>query len=414
MRFRIGLLTTVLMLVFPRSARVDSNSDSIVSACAAFGTDGSSATATSDNSHIKLEVDDSGAMLSLTAPVRYPLRDVFTATQVARRYSSCRVYFSHDNQYVAFGFQSQFFQPRAAYLQVIVADLQSRKWVGNWGVEPQPESPSTISLAGFLEGTDSLVVTAKPYDIRAVGTGENATVETQLFNPSGQLFGPRVTFQSPSETTDAFRHFADATHNRLWSFSCADTRVKPYNVPLCPVSVTELVAEQRKSLNLDFPEYRGKRDDLWEWPEAFAAIDANTILIAETVGGADTIWTVNMPSRAIDRFVLPHHHFVKYNGLGPSSLSSDAEVYGVLLKQLELAFPYLVDNYVFRGTDVVIMQTHPMRLLATIPHRDSSFTAGLAVDHRDGKARILVYRQNHWEHQEFADTSSDHTASPNK
>ena len=31
------------------------------------------------------------------------------------------------------------------------------------------------------------------------------------------------------------------------------------------------------------------------------------------------------------------------------------------------------------------------------------FTSGLAIDHREGKAVVLFYRQDHWEQREFKD-----------
>ena len=181
--------------------------------------------------------------------------------------------------------------------------------------------------------------------------------------------------------------------------------MKPYHVPLCPVSATTLFGEQ-DDFSMGFSNYREKRDNLWEWPVTFVAPNAREVMVAETVNGKDTVWRVKMSPQGIDRFVLPHQHFLKYNGLVQSALSPDGEVYAVLLQQREIRFPYFVDNYVFKGTDVLVLGTHPLRLLGTIPHEDSSFTTGLAVDHRDGKARVLVYRKGQWGHREFADGQS--------
>jgi hypothetical protein len=387
-------ITILLILSLTYCSRLNSKtSDDVLTACAALGPNGISATLTAGANDIRLEITGPPNK-SLAVPVRYPWPGPLPKiVQVIRRQSSCTVYFSDDRKYVGFGISSRFGRPEAAHLQIGVADLNTGDWIGNWGVDSQPEF-SLPSLAGFLDNATPLVV---------VGVGERGKVAIQLFSPVGQLQHPAVTVEDQAQITDAFRSFADTLHNRLWSFSCGLIRAKPYYVPLCPVSVTDLVGERRNNFELGFPNYRGKRDDLWQWPGTFAAIDANTILIAETVNGKDTVWSVEMATKAIDRFVLPHHHFVKYNGLVQSTLSPDTEVYAVLLQQVELAFPYLVDNYVFRGTDVIVMQTHPLRLLGQVPHQDSSFTAGLAIDHRDGKAHVLVYRRGHWEHHEFAD-----------
>lgn len=178
--------------------------------------------------------------------------------------------------------------------------------------------------------------------------------------------------------------------------------MKPYHVPLCPVSATTLFGEQN-DISMGLSNYKEKRDNLGEWPVTFVASNAREVMVAETVNGKDTVWRVKMSPEGIDRFVLPHQHFLKYNGLVQSALSPDGEVYAMLLQQREIGFPYFVDNYVFKGTDVLVLGTHPLRLLGTIPREDSSFTTGLAVDHRDGKARVLVYRKGQWDHREFAE-----------
>lgn len=66
-----------------------------------------------------------------------------------------------------------------------------------------------------------------------------------------------------------------------------------------------------------------------------------------------------------------------------------------------LLTPYLRQSPL-RGTDVVVFQLRPLRLLGVIPHKDSSLTTGLAVDHRHIKAVVSVYRQGRFEHQEFS------------
>jgi hypothetical protein len=66
-----------------------------------------------------------------------------------------------------------------------------------------------------------------------------------------------------------------------------------------------------------------------------------------------------------------------------------------------IAFPYIVDNYVYKGDDVVVIQVKPLRLLGIVPHRGTKFTRGLAVNRRSGKATVMVYQQDRWEHYDF-------------
>lgn len=398
---RILAVAAMMALGFSPCALAGSDTD-VLAACAAFAQDGGFATATVGGSSLSLEITrHTGEIYRLSLRLRYPMpTSGLENTQVRRRLTGCEVYFSQFGDLVALEVSSRLGKPEAEHLQIGVANMATGKWISDFGIEPRSGFVPS-SLAGFLEDTTSLVVVGTLLS-EENGTGQGRRVTIQLFSPTGEPLNPVPVPRGQNETTDAFRYYADTLHNRVWSFSCSLTRVKPYHVPLCPVTLTSLVGEKQDTSTLDFSNYRGKRDDLWEWPGTFAAPDANAIIIAETVGGKDTIWRVEMPSQNIDRFVLPNHHFLKYNGMQAASLSPDARVYAVLRQQREIGFPYFVDNYVFRGTDVVVMQTHPLQLLGTIAHKDSSFTPAVAVDHRDGKAIVLVYRQDHWERHVFA------------
>jgi hypothetical protein len=67
----------------------------------------------------------------------------------------------------------------------------------------------------------------------------------------------------------------------------------------------------------------------------------------------------------------------------------------------ELAFPYLLDNYVYRGTDIAVVLVRPLQLLGFVKHEHASDPVAFAIDHRQGKATVLVYREHHWERREF-------------
>jgi hypothetical protein len=402
MRLRIWTLFCVLVPGIASSAQLHSESDAnIVIACSAFAPNETSAFAAVETKGIFLEITDADGKVShLNLPLRYPAPASKPANlTISRRNWTCAIHFNHQSDVVALGIGSKFGQPEVTRLQVGVADLKTAEWIGDFGVEDQLDF-LPVSLAGFLEDTNSLIIYGK---INNKGRVEQKYLFASVqFSPRGEQLSSTPTERKPSETTDAFRSYADAGRNRLWLFPCSTTRAKPYHVPLCPISVTSLTGEDLSSATLDPTSHSEKRDTLWMWPDAFAAPDSNSILIAETVSGKDTIWHVDMQKRSIDRFVLPHNHFVKYNGLHDAALSPDGEVFAVLLQQLKIGFPYFVDNYVFTGTDVVVVQVRPFRLLGLIPHKDSSYTAALAVDHREGKAIVLVYRQGHLVRQELS------------
>lgn len=402
MRLRVLIVfSCFLILGTTSSAQVRSEPDAnILSACAAFAPNGTSAFAEVETKGIFLEITSADGKVShLNLPLRYPPpASQPTNRTINRRVWTCAIYFNHQSDLVSLGISSKFGQPEVTHLQMGVAELNTPKWIGDFGVKPQLDF-LPLSLAGFLEDTNSLIIAGK-INSRGGVEKEGLPASVQL-SALGEQLSSTPSVRRPEEITDTFHSYADAGHNRLWLFPCSSTRVHPYHVPLCPVSVTSLVGEDLFSATLDPASYGGKRDTLWMWPGAFAAPDSSTIVIAETVSGKDTVWRVDMQKKSIDHFVLPHNHFVKYNGLHDAALSPDGEVLAVLLDRIELGFPYFVDNYDFKGTDVVVMQLRPFRLLGVIPHKDSSYTAALAVDHRKSKAIVLVYTKGHLVRQEF-------------
>jgi len=385
---RIWTLCCVLFLGGLTFAQVRS-----VPACAAFAKDGRTAFATINDKDISLKVDRSdGTVVALSLPLRHPV----PTSRLAVPASTCSVHFSRRSEIVALGVISSPEPPGAKNVRVSTVDLKTAKWIGDFSVDPRSDFLPD-SLAGFLGDADLLVITGTANHKDRAARGEVATMQ---FSLTGDQLSATPIIRRPVETSDAPRSYPDAEHNRLWLFSCGLTRAKPYHVPLCPIELTSLTGEDQP-ITFDPTSNSTNREDSWEWPLAFAAPDSNTVVIAETVSGKDTVWRIDMQGKSMERFVLPQRHWVKYNGMHEAALSPDGEVFAVLLNQIKLGFPYIMDNYVFRGTDVVVMQLHPLRLLGIIPHKDSSDATALAVDHRDGKAIVLVYRQGHLERQEF-------------
>ncbi len=403
MRLRVLIIfSCFLILGTNSSAQMRSESDAnILSACAAFAPNGTSAVAEVEINGVFLEITSADGKVShLNLPLRYPPHESHpTNRPINRRDWTCTIYFNHSSDFVAFGISSRFGQPEVTHLQMGVAELKTAAWIGDFDVGPQLDFLPVL-LAGFLEETNTLIVAGRIKNRR--GAEQESLRASVQFSPHGEQLSSTPTVRKPEKITDAFRSYADAGHNRLWLFACGYTRVHPNHVPHCPISVTSLEGEDLFSATLDPSSYGGKRDTMWMWPGTFAAPDSSTIVIAETVSGKDTVWRVDMQKKSIDRFVLPDKHFVKYNGLHDAALSPDGEVLAVLLDRIELGFPYFLDNYVFKGTDVVVMQLRPFGLLGLIPHKDSSYTAALAVDHRKGKAIVLAYTQGHLVRQEFS------------
>jgi hypothetical protein len=122
-----------------------------------------------------------------------------------------------------------------------------------------------------------------------------------------------------------------------------------------PIDETNLAGEQALSAKFDPSRSGLKRTDLWELPHTFAAPDHHTVLIA----GSDTVWRVEMDTQQWTRFALPEDHFLKWNFEHDGIISPDGAAFGFLFGQYRLAFPYVVDNYVCEGNDIVVFAGQP-------------------------------------------------------
>ena len=254
------------------------------------------------------------------------------------------------------------------------------------------------SLAGFLEGTGSLAVTGEPptKDGRGMQHGSFATL---LFDSTGKQLVPVPTTRIYAHETDLFPTYADARHNRMW-FVRSNLISEPYSrQPLFPVCSVTLVGEER-TISEFVPSVQGqKRGDLWFSPGTFVSPDSNTILIAE----GSTVWHVDMHAQTVDHLALPKRaHFPTFDEIhGAAAISPDGQVIAVPLTRHAVAFPYLMDNYVYKGTDIAVVRVSPLQLLEILPHEGAPGPVAFAVDHRQGRVTVLPYRQDRWERHEL-------------
>ncbi len=86
---------------------------------------------------------------------------------------------------------------------------------------------------------------------------------------------------------------------------------------------------------------------------------------------------------------------------GDGSMSPDGEIAVFPLSKHRLAFPYIVDNWVSAGADFAVVQLHPLRLLRIVHGENGNNVTSCAVDHRDGRVELLIFRNNQWAHVEL-------------
>jgi hypothetical protein len=394
------LRITAALLVFlgMAASQSDLRSDvapQILTACAAFAPDGTSATVTVDAAGLSLEFTSPfGKVPRLTEALRYPMPRM----PVAKPAYGCEAYFDQMSDLVAIGVDNGLFDGQ---LQIVVANLKTFNWVGVWAVERKSGFFSP-RLAGFLEATTSLAVVGNPPSADGRGI-QHGSLATLLFDPTGKQLMPAPTMRVYENDPQSLpTYFPDARHNRLWIFRCALVSASSARQPLCPIELVPLTGDELAS-SVFTPSIQGKkRTDLWFYPVSFAALNSDTILIAE----ANALWRVNMQAKAVDRLMLPkRQHFPTFEGIyDATAISPDGQVIAVPLTLSAVAFPYLVDNYVYKATDIAVVQVHPFQLVSVVSHGHAVYKPAFAIDHRNGKITVLAYRQDHWDHTELNDS----------
>ena len=386
---KVMCVLLVVGAAIPSAAKT--NSPPVLAACSAVAPDGTSAMATITGDTLELTVAVlSGQNSKLTLPLKHRAQQSQLDNPADRwRVYNCSLFFNSTSGLVAVGITTESEPPQR--LQVAVADFRTAKWLSDFDVEPRKELGSSTNLAGFLRDTDSVVV------IRNWNSSVSESIAVLLFSTHGEQVPTQPPVRVLSE--DLLPFYADPLNNRLWVFHCTVISARASQQPFCPIDETNLAGEQALSAKFDPSRSGLKRTDLWELPHTFAAPDQNTVLIA----GSDTVWRVDMDTQRLTRFVLPHDQFLKWNFEHDGTISPDSAVFGFLSGQYRIAFPYIVDNYVSEGDDVVVLQVNPLRLLGFVRRNGVKYTRGLSIDHRNGKTTVLVYRQDHWECHDFPD-----------
>ena len=396
----LDLFTTVTLAVIftgwlAPSAWAGVNEGGALAACAAFGSNGSSVTATIDAANVSAEITDpAGTVSRLNLPLIYPATDKEGVS--GQRYS-CKAYFDRASDLIAIGVS--YGVPARFTLTVGVADAKKANWIGKWTVGPSYGIFQPL-LLGFLEGTTSVVLGGEPSTPTKYGPGiRHGLFSSVLFSPQGQQTSPTPTVREYGSVSDLFPFYADASHNRLWIFRCVVISAPGPRQPDCPVNWMTLVGPSSTSPEFDPRKPGEKRTDFWTLPGTFAAPDGNTIVAAQ----GDTAWLVGLQEQTLERLVVPRRfHFPNSEGIfGAAAISPNEKIVVLPLVKESLAFPYLVDNYVYKGTDFAVVQLHPFQLLGILPGAGPKSWASCAIDDRSGHVVALIFRGNHWERTEL-------------
>jgi len=357
----------------------------VLGSCAAFSQQGKTAAVTFDDSSVALEItDSSGKSSHLVLPLWYDTQ-MFNGPLSPISPTACDAHFDEEGDLVAVA---------VANRRVVLADVNTMKWVGDW--DEGIAGIANPTLVGFLEGTKSLVIAGEPHPEDGNGIHWGLYVSA-LFNSSGrQLMPSHIQRYAPDG--HIFPRFPDAIHNRLWVFRCEPVDAPISRQPPCPIMSTDLTDNRLQPTEFVPPTQGWKREDLWFSTTAFVAPADNLIVLGE----GTAIWSIDTNAQMVRRYVLPRQpHFPSFEQIyRPVALSHDGQFMAVAVARSRVAFPFIVDNYVFQGVDIDIIQIDPLRLVEVYHCGRTEFMPGFAIDHRQGKVTILLYRNNRWERKE--------------
>ncbi len=369
-------------------------------ACAAFAGDRTSATATYDEKSLSLDITyTSGRSSHLTARLLHalPAQPPFEEELAPE---TCRVFFDSKSDLIAVGISPD--SEGGEFLEVLVANVRSSTWVHHFDVKPliSLDSPA---LRGFLENTDSLVITEQVERT----SSEGQLYGSFLFSPTGDKLstGPLATWSVPEKTRRMWNFHVDASRRRLWVLPCLATPLDYRQRPFCSISSSPLTGQDDPSSITFNPSGHGfNRLEVWMVPHVAVTPDANTILIAETVFRVDTIWRVDMREQTMQRLVVPRHaHFPNSDWSENATLSPDGQIMAVSFDQNTGNFPFVTEGAHWNGKHIAIVRVQPLGLVTLFPPGGAQRISAFAVDHQAGKIILLTFNDKRWQRYEFGD-----------
>src|SRR5438445_2411026 len=390
---RLLMMTVFVLLVVTFVPVLAQAATSEAGSCAAFATDGTSAAATYDDKSLSLEITDpAGKTAHLSSATLRPLNPYYVPDRESAP-ETCRIFFDGMGDWVALGISPR--PVAGASLEVAVADLKSAAWVGHFVVQPLI-SLDTPALWGFLQGTESLVIT------RQVGTSTDTEkgllYGSFLFATAGENLSaaPTITWRIPGRTAwNSF--YADAAHGRLLA-PCGLYEARLSGQPFCAISSRSLTTEDdRNSIVFNPGDHGLERQETWMKPGAAAFPNSNTIVMAETVARVDTIWRVDMGEQTVQRLVVPHRaHFPNSDWSEAGSLSPDGQIAAMSFDQNTGNFPYVTEGAHWSGKHIAIVRVQPLETLKMFPSGGAQRISAFAVDHRLGKIVLMIFRDKRW------------------
>lgn len=323
-------------------------------ACAKFGDKGILAEVSIQKGALHLQIVKDGK--TSDAPVQ----------QVSPEASNCELFFSADNQWLAIG--TEHAVKSSWSVQVQVWNVQKSEWHTRFDVDPKPGLTGYVSLAGFFEKKNELVITGREDEAR------NAPLTSVLFNMDGKAVDvPGYPRDVPAEV--------DSGHNRVWSSKGTDK---------CLMTAAPLVGNLVPGAEVNRPI---QGNCIGPSPIGFPT--QNTIIGAASDGDGKTwAWSVLIDNNKSTTISLapPSKHvldkWVQATVQPPLSMSPDGQVFAVQRTSTHWSH---FDQPRDTGDQIIVVGLEPLRFLQVVKPQHCSFVNAFAVNH-DGNNVELAAR----------------------
>lgn len=352
--------------------------DASESACARFAGNGVLAEVSIRNGSLHLRVVDAGK--SQDAPSR----------QVNTETSNCELFFSADNQWLAIG--TEHAVGNSWSVRVHVWNVRKAEWHGQFEVDPKPGLTGYVSLAGFFQKEDKLVITGKQDNTR------NAPLASMLVSTEGKVLdGPDYARDAPANV--------DAEGNRVWSSTGTDG---------CLMSPAPLIGTLVRGSDVNRPAIQGT----CAGPSPVGFPGQNTIIGVTADGDGRTwAWRISVDTNSSAETSLPAppkthaDKWVQATVQPFLSISPDGQFFAV---QRTTTHWNHSDSPRATENEVIVAGVQPLKFVGLVKSKSCSSVSAFAVNNHVGSLEVVGRWCGEWKTDTVAVRGESNGSIPKK
>jgi hypothetical protein len=363
MKNRVGAFVWCFLLLGSTGSLATDNTVEI--ACAKFAGSGTLAEVSIRNGDLRLQLVDAGK--SQDTP----------AQQVSSEASNCELFFSADSQWLAIGTERPV--KNSWSVRVHVWDVRKSEWHGQFDVDPKPGLKGYVSLAGFFQKENKLIITGRQDDTRS------APLTSMLVSIEGrELDRPGYFRESPAAV--------DAERDRVWSSKRTDG---------CTMSSASLIGNLVKGPEVNRPAIQG--NCVGPSPMGFPGQN-NIVGVASDGDGRAWAWSVAVDTNKGSETSLAAptkdagDKWVQATIQPFLSISPDGEVFAV---QRTSTHWNHADNPRELVNEIVVAEVEPLRFLRVVKPKSCSSVSAFAVTHHDNNVEVVGRWCGEWKGTTF-------------